>query len=889
MLVAMAGITGAAPPPLPSSFHGTAQISGADVPAGTPVSALIAGVVYAETSTFLAEGASVFIIDVPGDDPDTPGIEGGSAGDTIVFQLDGFDADQTGTWSPGSYVRLDLTATPPPTPPEADDQAVVTDENTPVDIILTASDINGDPLTFSIVDPPSDGTLTGPPPDVTYTPDPFFNGSDGFTFIANDGGFDSNIATVSITVASVDQAPTADAGGPYIADEGQTFSLDGSGSSDPDDDIVLYEWDLDEDGVFGDAVGVAPNHVVNDNGSFTVGLRVTDSTGASDTDTADVTIRNVAPTVHAGGDRAVAEGAPLDLLTSFSDPSTADTHTATIDWGDGLLEAGVVNQSDDTVSGSHVYVDNGSYTVELCVRDDDGDVGCDSFVAGVANVAPSVEAGPDQSADELDEVLLLGASFTDPGVLDTHTATIDWGDVIVEPAVVDESGGSGLLSGSHTYAGNGTFPIVVCVVDDDGDGGCDSKELVIRPGVPDLVVEVVDRSGVTGDWQTLEVSGTVSAEVANRGNADAVGTYGVVFFEDADGDGVYDPGIDLQFGVTTSADLAPGASTIVTDTISGTVSFRDNLIYAYVDSEDAILESDETNNVSHSGLGCEFPPVWDLSTDWSDSANPNGVWTYREGSNPLPFIADWTPLGSDSVQPAWSPGAVPGNHLPAWFKSTDIVPGYDFLPGDVVVHSTDFYNGPGRGVANVIWTSPVNATVNISGEVWPVRDIGRENTWRLSLQRESAPIWPLTDGHVADGDPFDRANPFDFATGSGGPSVLNSIAVSAGDEIQLDMIADPEVSGGDFVGVNLTITETECVAPPSGLVGWWPGNGNTDDIVGGNHGALAGDATFGPGMVGQAFSLDGDGDYVDLGTAVGDFGTGDFTVQARLLRSHRAE
>jgi hypothetical protein len=443
---------------------------------------------------------------------------------------------------------------------------------------------------------------------------------------------------------------------------------------------------------------------------------------------------------------------------------------------------------------------------------------------------------------------------------------------------VDESGGSGLLSGSHTYAGNGTFPIVVCVVDDDGDGGCDTKELVIRPGVPDLVVEAVDSSGVSGDWQTLEVSGTVSAEVTNRGNADAVGTYSVVFFEDADGNGGYDPGIDLQLGVTTSADLAPGASTIITDTISGTVSFRDNLIYAYVDSEDAILESDETNNVSHSGLGCEFPPVWDLSTDWSDSANPNGVWTYREGSNPLPFIADWTPLGSDSVQPAWSPGAVPGNHLPAWFKSTDIVPGYDFLPGDVVVHSTDFYNGPGRGVANVIWTSPVNATVNISGEVWPVRDIGRENTWRLSLQRESAPIWPLTDGHVADGDPFDRANPFDFATGSGGPSVLNSIAVSAGDEIQLDMIADPEVSGGDFVGVNLTITETECVAPPSGLVGWWPGNGNTDDIVGGNHGTLVGDATFGPGMVGQAFSLDGDGDYVDLGTAVGDFGTGDFTV-----------
>jgi len=67
-----------------------------------------------------------------------------------------------------------------------------------------------------------------------------------------------------------------------------------------------------------------------------------------------------------------------------------------------------------------------------------------------------------------------------------------------------------------------------------------------------------------------------------------------------------------------------------------------------------------------------------------------------------------------------------------------------------------------------------------------------------------------------------------------------------------------------------------CAMPPSGMVGWWPGDGNASDIAGTNNGTLQGDATFGAGEVGQAFSFDGDGDYVavpddaslDLTTAV---------------------
>ncbi len=56
--------------------------------------------------------------------------------------------------------------------------------------------------------------------------------------------------------AACSQPPVADAGGPYTVDEGSSVTFDGSGSADPNNDIVLYEWDLDNDGEYDDATGV---------------------------------------------------------------------------------------------------------------------------------------------------------------------------------------------------------------------------------------------------------------------------------------------------------------------------------------------------------------------------------------------------------------------------------------------------------------------------------------------------------------------------------------------------------------------------------------------------------------------------------------------------------
>src|SRR5438034_847467 len=112
------------------------------------------------------------------------------------------------------------------TPPVAKGQSVTTNPDTPVAITLVATDADGDTLTYTVASPPANGSLSGTAPNLTYTPNPGFSGTDSFSFTAKDSQSTSNLATVSITVAL---APIA------IATEGfesGTFS-GGSGWSGP--------------------------------------------------------------------------------------------------------------------------------------------------------------------------------------------------------------------------------------------------------------------------------------------------------------------------------------------------------------------------------------------------------------------------------------------------------------------------------------------------------------------------------------------------------------------------------------------------------------------------------------------------------------------------------
>src|SRR5262249_17937776 len=90
--------------------------------------------------------------------------------------------------------------------PVANDQAISVLNLAAAAITLTASD--SDLLTYRVITGPAHGVLRGVAPNLSYAPDSGFFGMDRFTFVANDGQADSNLATVSINVTSANRAPS---------------------------------------------------------------------------------------------------------------------------------------------------------------------------------------------------------------------------------------------------------------------------------------------------------------------------------------------------------------------------------------------------------------------------------------------------------------------------------------------------------------------------------------------------------------------------------------------------------------------------------------------------------------------------------------------------------
>lgn len=195
--------------------------------------------------------------------------------------------------------------------------------------------------------------------------------------------------TIQVEI-DVNEVPVANAGGPYLVDEGASVQFEGTGSILPEDPPFLtYEWDYDYDGVTfdTDAVGAMPVFdaaVLDGPITYTVALRVTDQTQLTDIATSTVTVSNVSPLVAAGSDQTALIGQPVVFEGSFSDPGVLDTHDVAWGFGDGTGEVG-------TLTPTHPFDAPGVYTVTLVVLDDDNGQGSDTLVVTVLTPLADIE------------------------------------------------------------------------------------------------------------------------------------------------------------------------------------------------------------------------------------------------------------------------------------------------------------------------------------------------------------------------------------------------------------------------------------------------------------------------------------------------------------------
>jgi hypothetical protein len=232
---------------------------------------------------------------------------------------------------------------------------------------------------------------------------------------------------------------------------------------------------------------------------------------------------NAVPSVH-GSNTFIDEGSSGGFVFNFTDADTQDTHTATIDWGDGSpvstfpdpsgqSGAFIDNGGSGLVIGFHGYPESGVYTVTGRVTDNRGGAGSAVLAAEVRNVAPSLGV---ITLEEVGGEIVIKADFTDPGVKDTHTATINWGDGATSAAALTESNGSGSMSGHHAYSAPDNYTINFTILDDDGAGISSGVGITIGGGGLSNSLPVLQLA----NYHTYEGGGSFSAEFTDPDSLD---------------------------------------------------------------------------------------------------------------------------------------------------------------------------------------------------------------------------------------------------------------------------------------------------------------------------------------------------------------------------------
>jgi large repetitive protein len=333
--------------------------------------------------------------------------------------------------------------------PTCTNGSATTNEDNAVATPLSCADVDSGSLTYTIVSGPSNGVLSGTGASRTYTPNANFNGSDSFTFKANDGSADSNVATFSLTVTEVNDAPSATNDSKSVAED-DTLSfpasdLTGNDSAGPANEsgqtltVTAVNSTASTNGTVSLVAGtVTYTPAANFHGPASFEYTVTDNgttNGSADpnsaTGTVNVTVTEVNdPPVAVDDEAEVAEDGDVAINVSGNDsagPANESSQTLTVSITSAPASGSVVVLTTGPDAGKVKYTPDADYN------------GPDSFSYKVCDNGTTAGAA-DSLCDEAD-VDVTVTEVNDAPVADDDTATVaEDGNVLVDVLFNDSTG-----------------------------------------------------------------------------------------------------------------------------------------------------------------------------------------------------------------------------------------------------------------------------------------------------------------------------------------------------------------------------------------------------------------------------------------------------------------
>ena len=331
-------------------------------------------------------------------------------------------------------------------------------------------------------------------------------------------------ATATRTVTAQNRAPAASfTATPNPVPTGTSVSLNASGSTDPDGTLAKYEWDLDGNGTYETNAGTTAtiSRTFATSGVRTIGLRVTDNSGATATTTGSLTVTNRTPTASF---TVSPNPAPTGTTVTFngSGSSDPDGTIAKYEWdldGNGTFET----STGTTSSTSRSYAAVATLTIGLRVTDSNGATATTTRTLTVTNRTPtaSFTATPNPALTS-QTVSYNAAASTDP---DGTIAKYEW-DLDGNGTYETDTGTTATASSS--YATGGSRTVGLRVTDNLGATGTTTRTVTVRASYENAVRST---AGLIDYWRLGETSGTsladsVGGRTATARNGVTLGTAG---------------------------------------------------------------------------------------------------------------------------------------------------------------------------------------------------------------------------------------------------------------------------------------------------------------------------------------------------------------------------
>jgi N-acetylneuraminic acid mutarotase len=421
-----------------------------------------------------------------------------------------------------------------------------------------SSDANGDALTYSwsFISKPGTSTaaLTGSTTvNPTFTADK--DGSYVIQLIVNDSTVDSAADTVTITAATGNSAPVANAGPDQSVSTGSLVTLHGSGSSDANGDTLTYSWSITSKpgtstATLSGAATVNPTFTADKDGSYVVQLIVNDGTVNSTADSVTITAAtaNSAPIANAGPDQNISTGSVVTLNGSGS--SDADGNALTYSWSFTSKPAtSTAALTGATTAGPTFTADkDGTYVVQLIVNDGKVNSTADtvSITAATVNSAPIANAGANRNVITGKTVLLSGSGSTDAN---GDPLTYTWSFTSTPATSSATLAGAATVSPTFTADKDGAYVVQLIVNDGKVSGAADTVTIT---------------AGSTDYW--MATGGTGAPDPRYEHSIVWTGAKMIVWggYGPYNDGGVYDPATDTWTAMsTTGAPTARAAASAV--------------------------------------------------------------------------------------------------------------------------------------------------------------------------------------------------------------------------------------------------------------------------------------------------------------------------------------